>query len=358
VEFSAPLQLKELRKMLTEPISVFLEQQLKIYRQWEDEETDYSLVPLELERSKFAELLRELLDSATAGGEQELIDEWRQRNRLPITKAAEDQAIDTLEQAREKITEMLSQRLQDKNDTTLFPTRLQICAEDEHRLTLPSGRKIDHRLPVLPERQSTVVLLKPERIQKYLWRFIDEIALEYLFAVASGLDQPEWYVLAETQEYGWLRFEVGIEWGQRAATSADERRVSALTWLDELCSLWEQSAAVPIPTFGRERRDSAGHSFFIDDDADAAEDKFDRFISPRDYGDASPFATKDEALVFGAEPEFANCFIKGGPDSHFWTSRHRIWTLAGAKVNSVRRRTVILKASNGSKPKGASRSDG
>lgn len=344
--------------MLTDPISVFLEQQLKIYRQWEDEEVDYGLVPLELDRSQFAELLRQLLDSAIAGGEQALIDEWRQRNRLPLTTAAEDKAIDTLKAARDEIAKMLSQRLQDRNDTTLFPTPLQICAEDEHRLTLPSGRKIDHRLPVLPERQSTVVLLKPERIQKYLWRFIDEIALEYLFAVASGLDQPEWYVLAETKEYGWLRFEVGIEWGQRASSTADDRRVSASTWLDELCSLWEQSAAVPIPTFGRERTDSAGHSFFIDDDADDAEEQFDRFISPRDYDNASPFATKDEALVFGAEPEFASCFIKGGPESHFWTGRHRIWTLSGAKVNSVRRRPVTLKASNGSKPKGASKSDG
>jgi len=358
VEFSAPLQLKELRKMLTEPISVFLEQQLKIYRQWEDEETDYGLVPLTLERSQFAELLRQLLDAAIAGGEQALIDEWRQRNRLPLTKAAEDEAIDTLKAARDEIAKMLSQRLQDKNDTTLFPTPLQICTEEEHRLTLPSGRKIDHRLPVLPDRQNTVVLLKPERIQRSLWRFIDEIALEYLFAVASGLDQPEWYVLAETKKYGWLRFEVGIEWGQRAATTVDERRVSASTWLDELCSLWEQSAAVPIPTFGDERTDSAGHSFFIDHAVDAAEEKFDDFISPRDYGNASPFATKDEALVFGAEPEFATCFIEGGPESHFWTGRHRIWTLSGAKVTSVPRRPVTLKASNGSKPKGASKSDG
>jgi len=62
----------------------------------------------------------------------------------------------------------------------------------------------------------------------------------------------------------------------------------------------------------------------------------------------SGFAQSDEALVFGAEPEFDDCFVAGGPESLFWTRRDLAWSVKTEKILYVPRRTIVLQAPAGS----------
>jgi len=357
VERAAPLPLRELKKMLTDPISVFLEQQLKIFRKWEEDERDYGVVPLELERDQFAVMLRELLESSSSS--DDVVADWQHRDLLPLTAAAEAAAVKSLQSARDAITKLLTLRYKSENDEEALPVPLLPCAEEEFRLVLPSGQKIDHRLPVLPQGQTAVVLLRPDRSIKEsgLWRFVDELALETLFAIAAGVPFTEWYVIAETQtESGstWLRFEVTIS---GLPDDSEARRQVASAWMSELGWLWGAAAGVPVPTFGKERKSSVGQTFFVDNKRDASEEKFFDFVSIDREEYRSGFAQSDEALVFGAEPEFDDCFVAGGPESLFWTRRHLAWSVKKTKVRIVPRLTIVLQAPSGSSVAATSREE-
>lgn len=338
--------------MLTNPISVFLEQQLKVFRVWEEDERDYGVVPLELERDQFAVMLRELLASS-GGSDDVVVADWRHRDQLPLTVAAGDAAIEALRSARAAIDKLLSLRYENKQDKEILPVSLRLCAEEEFRLVLPSGQKIDHRIPVLSVDQTAVALLRPDRMIKSssLWRFVDEVALEALFAVAAGVSFTGWNVIAEFDSE-WTRFEVTLS---GLPEGAEERRQVAAGWLSELTWLWGSAAGMPMPTFGKEREKSVGKTFFIDDDRDTAEDEFFDFVSADGEEYRPSFAQSDEALVFGAEPEFDNCFVAGGPESLFWTRRHLAWSVKTAKVHSVPRRTIMLHAPSGSPVAASSR---
>jgi exodeoxyribonuclease V gamma subunit len=354
VEQAAPLLLTELKKMLTTPISVFLEQQLKVFHVWEDEEHDYGVVPLELERDQFVVMLRELLASS-GDSDDVVVADWRHREQLPLTVAAEEAAINELQSARAAIDKLLSLRYKSKKDTETLPVPLRICAEEEFRLVLPLGQKIDHRVPVLSGDQTAVALLRPDRLIKEhsRWRFVDEIALEALFAVAAGVSFTEWYVIAES-ESEWMRFEVTFE---KLPEGTEARRQVAAAWLSELTWLWGSAAGLPMPTFGKEREDSVGQTFYIDAELKAAADEFFDFVTPDGKEYRRPFAQSDEALVFGAEPEFGNCFVAGGHESLFWMRRHLAWSVKETKVRSVPRRIITVRAPSGS-PVAASSQEG
>jgi hypothetical protein len=345
VEQAAPLPLTELKKMLTTPISVFLEQQLKIFPVWEDEEYDYGVVPLELERDQFVVMLRELLMSPD-GSYDVVVADWQHRDQLPLTVAAAEAAKTKLQSAHDSIGKLLSLRYKSEKDTETLPVPLRICAEEEFRLVLPSGQKIDHRVPVLSGNQAAVALLRPDRLIKDFsrWRFVDEIALEALFAVAAGVSFTEWYVIAES-ESEWMRFEVTLS-GLPEGTEA--RRQVAAAWLSELTWLWGSAAGMPMPTFGKERENSVGQTFYINNAREAAADEFFDFVTPDGEEYRRPFAQSDEALVFGAEPEFEKCFVAGGPESLFWSRRHLAWSVKeGKKVNRVPRRTITVHVPKG-----------
>jgi hypothetical protein len=299
-------------------------------------------------------MLRELLASS-GDSDDVVVADWRHREQLPLTVAAEEAAINELQSARAAIDKLLSLRYKSKKDTETLPVPLRICAEEEFRLVLPLGQKIDHRVPVLSGDQTAVALLRPDRLIKEhsRWRFVDEIALEALFAVAAGVSFTEWYVIAES-ESEWMRFEVTFE---KLPEGTEARRQVAAAWLSELTWLWGSAAGLPMPTFGKEREDSVGQTFYIDAELKAAADEFFDFVTPDGKEYRRPFAQSDEALVFGAEPEFGNCFVAGGHESLFWMRRHLAWSVKETKVRSVPRRIITVRAPSGS-PVAASSQEG
>ncbi len=349
VDMAAPLRLSELKTMLTYPLSIFLEQQLKIYKQWDDEPTDYGTIPLQLERDTFALMLRELLQAA-GRTDEDLASEWRRRALLPLTSAAEESALKSIRDARGSISSLLARRLEKKDDDQALPTPLGLCREEEFRLVLPSGHTIDHRIPSLDSGQSAVALLRSDRriSDSRLGRFIDEIALGYLFALAAGVVCSEWNVIVEvgsSSERQWARMEVTIA---GLPTEPARRKALAAKWLDEMVALWAAAAAVPMPTFGKSRDKSVGHLFFVLRDRNSAENEFFEYTSSDVSDHATPFMKTDEALVFGAEPEFDDCFIADGPEAAFWNGRHEYWTVKKKKITAVPRYKVVLSAPGGS----------
>jgi len=89
----------------------------------------------------------------------------------------------------------------------------------------------------------------------------------------------------------------------------------------------------------------------------AAADEFFDFVTPDGEEYRRPFAQSDEALVFGAEPEFDNCFVADGPESLFWTRRHLAWSVKEAKVRSVPRRTITVHVPKGPSGDASSREE-
>jgi len=349
VDMAAPLPLGEIKTMLTYPLSIFLEQQLKIYKQWDDEPTDYGTIPLQLERDTFALMLRELLQAASRTDE-DLAREWRRRALLPLTSVAEESALESIRDARDGINTLLVLRLEKQGDDQALPAPLRLCSEEEFRLVLPSGHTIDYRIPSLDSGQTAVALLRSDRriSESGLGRFIDEIALGYLFALAAGVVCTEWNVIAEvgsSSKSQWVRMEVTIA---GLPTESTRRKELAAKWLDELVALWVSAAAVPMPTFGTSRDDSVGHLFYVLRDRKSAEDEFFDYTSSDVSDHATPFTQTDEALVFGAEPEFDDCFVADGPEAAFWNGRHEQWTVEKKKITAVPRYKVVLSAPGGS----------
>jgi exodeoxyribonuclease V gamma subunit len=352
VDLAAPLQLDEIQTMLTYPLSIFLKQQLKIYKEWDDEPIDYGTIPLELEREEFVMMLRQVL-GPVGRTDNDLADEWRSRASLPLTTAAERSALESIFDARDGINRVLTRRLKG-NDDENFPAPLGLCREDEFRLVLPSGHRIDHRIPILERGQTAFAILRPDKEvnEKSFGRFVDKCALEYLFALAAGVICSGWNVIAEVKDkkkIEWRRLEVTIT---GLPTEPAGRKALAAKWLDELVALWARAAAVPIPTFGTSRDDSVGNEFFVVGNREKAEDKFLDYVSKdSDYGTA--FTQSDEALVFGAEPEFDDCFVAEvgdagaepvpHPAATFWKGRHEYWTITKPKkVRSVPRHEIEL----------------
>jgi hypothetical protein len=138
-----------------------------------------------------------------------------------------------------------------------------------------------------------------------------------------GLKKPKIYAACTSYEIGWSRAE---------APTTEE----AIAWLTALVELYRRSAEKPVPTFAPDSKKSqsttAGYLLYLAKNSAEALKTFDNEVSESATEQKSGFAGTDEALIYGVEPTFADCFpiAKSETDpkpfeQQFWLDRNDWW---------------------------------
>jgi hypothetical protein len=336
-----PLELKQVLSMLQYPLSEYLKHTLKITSKWEDDEVDYTTIPLELTREHFVKLLREYMGTSDGQGDTEALKrKWEEQDLLPVTEYGRVLALESIQDAHGKIDAILN------GDATAGP--LQIAEEEACSLQLPDGSTLVGSKPVLGDNGKAVVLFRPDKLIKEgnRWRFVDRVALECLFAIAAGIEFDEWRVIVEHEkgkgETEWQSFHVSIALDDDRAS----RQQEALDWLQSLVRLWSVASKVAIPTFGVKRDSSVADTFFLEGADEEALEAFVNFVGKESTDYAGSYALSDEALVFGAEPSFEECFVHYTTAEAFWQNRNSLWSPNTPKIAKKIRRVTLAKSTS------------
>jgi hypothetical protein len=342
-----PLELKQVLSMLQYPLSEYLKHTLKISSKWEDDEVDYTTIPLELTREHFVTLLREYMGTSAGPVDTATLKrKWEVQDLLPVTEHGRAEALKSIRDAHVAIGAILN------GDAKAGP--LQIAEEEACSLQLPDGSTLIGSKPVLRDNGKVVVLFRPDKLitDSNRWRYVDRVALECLFAIAAGVEFDEWRVIVEHEKgkgkTEWQSFHVSIALGNDLAS----RQQEALDWLQSLVRMWSVAAKVAVPTFGSRRESSVGATFFAeakDDETRRANDEealeaFINFVSPESTDYKKSYALSDEALVFGAEPMFEDCFVHNSTAEVFWQNRSTLWNLDTPRIAKKVRRVTLAKA--------------
>ena len=350
-----PLELRQVLSMLQYPLSEYLKHTLKITSQWDDDDVDYTTIPLELGREHFVKLLREYMGTSDGHVDIATLEhKWEAQDLLPVTEHGRTLALESIQHAHVSINHIL------KGDAE--SGTLKIAKEEACSLQLPDGSTLIGSKPVLPDNEKIVVLFRPDKLIKEgsRWRYVDRLALECLFAVAAGVEFDEWRVIVEHEkgkgETEWQSFHVSIALDDDRAS----RQQEALEWLQALVRLWSVASKVAIPTFGVKRDSSVGATFFAeakDDETRRTNDEealeaFINFVTPESTDYKKSYALSDEALVFGAEPSFEECFVHDSTAEAFWQNRNLYWSVKDSKKRNKPIREVMLvkSTSDGAQP--------
>lgn len=344
------LQLRTLRDMLFYPLSVFLRWSYNIHKNWGVAPVDNSLLSLDLNNRELEALAQRLVQqriaaaqSGQAAASKNVVKQWKADNRrlhlLPVTDAAKDSTEELVEEVVESaVKEWL--RLS-ATSLTEFETM---------RLELPlSGVVVEGSVPT--QKTSTVVAVRfdgraldaePETdllmLQMIFYRAcgsavdkIQVVGMKDSFAgyvkkreAARSKKTPAIYAACTSFEIGWAR--------GKAPTTAQARE-----WLVALVELYRRSAKQPVPTFAPHSDESqsktAGHLLYIANKPAEALEIFNEEVSTPATEASAGFAGTEEALVYGIEPTFVECFPVTASASdttpfeqQFWVDRNTWWT--------------------------------
>jgi hypothetical protein len=261
---------------------------------------------------------------------------WEAQDLLPVTEHGRTLALESIQHAHVSINHIL------KGDAE--SGSMQITEEEACSLQLPDGSTLIGSKPVLSHNEKIVVLFRPDKLIKEgnRWRYVDRVALECLFAVAAGVEFDEWRVIVEHEkgkgETEWQSFHVSIALDDDRAS----RQQEALDWLQSLVRLWSVASKVAIPTFGVKRDSSVADTFFLEGADEEALEAFVNFVGKESTDYAGSYALSDEALVFGAEPSFEECFVHYTTAEAFWQNRNLYWSVKDAKKRNKPVREVML----------------
>jgi hypothetical protein len=346
------LQLRALRDMLFYPLSVFLRWSYNIFKDWEDRPTDNTLLSLDLTNDELDDLSQRLMhhqiaaaQSGKATASTAATKQWKADNRrlhrLPVTDAAKDATEKLVEEVVESAVEewksLSSPPLTDFESRRLELKESEIVLEGEVP-TEPTTTVVEVRFDGRAldiERNTDLLQLQLifYRACGYLVDKIQVIAMNDSFPEYEkerdsqrGPKTPKTYAACTSYEIGWASGE---------APTADE----AITWLAALVELYRRAAGKPVPTFAPTQKNkktkklqlkSAGHLLYIANTPKEAEDTFNEITQPSEFLEG--FAGTEEALIYGVEPVFKQCFpiAKSETDERpfeqqFWIDRDAWW---------------------------------
>lgn len=343
------LQVRYLRDMLFYPLSVFLRLSYNIRKDWSESLIDNTLLSLELKNQELEALSQRLIQrqiaatqSAQATALNMALKAWKAENRrlhlLPVTDAAKD--------ATEKVVEeVVGSAVKEWIQLSAAP----LTEFEMKRLEIPeAGIVVEGDVP--SEKTSTVVLVRfdgraldaePETdllmLQLLFYRAcgyavdkIQVVAMKDSFAgyvkerdAKLGLKTPKTYSACTSFEVGW-------------ASDEAPTTVEATAWLAALVELYRRSAEKPVPTFAplfnQSQSTTAGYLLYLANKPDEALETFDKEISKPANDWSAGFAGTDEALIYGVEPTFTDCFpvakleTETKPfEQEFWLDRDKWW---------------------------------
>jgi len=272
-----------------------------------------------------------------------VVKQWKADNRrlhlLPVTDAAK-------ESTEELVEEVVESAVKEWQSLSSPP----VTEFESRRLELKdTGIVLEGEVPT--QKTSTVVTVRFDGREPKSERETDFLLLQLLFYRACGysvdtiqvvamkdsftdyikerekkrrLVKPKTYDACASYEIGWARGE--------APTTAQ-----AMEWLVALVELYRRSAKQPVPTFAPHSKKSqsktSGHLLYIANTPKEAKETFDKEVNeqPSEFSDG--FAGTEEALIYGVEPKFAECFpiANSGTDEkpfeqQFWIDRNTWWT--------------------------------
>lgn len=346
------LQVRYLRDMLFFPLSVFLRLSYNIVKDWGKSLNDNTLLSLELNNRELEALAQRLIQcqiaasqSAQATALNTALKAWKAENRrlhlLPVTDAAKD--------ATEKVVEeVVGSAVKEWIQLSAAP----LTEFETKRLEIPqSGIVIEGDVPVQNTPKVVIAQFNGKTPATMKGRGkdrgpvsnehqVDLHMLQLIFYRACGLAVEKIQIIAmkgSFAEYMKKRdaspctsFEIG--WANDEAPTAEE----ATAWLAELVELYRRSAEKPVPTFAPDSNQpqstTAGYLLYLANKPSEALETFDKEISNSANERSAGFAGTEEALIYGVEPKFADCFpvAKSAGESkpfeqQFWLDRDKWW---------------------------------
>ena len=345
------LQVKYLRDMLFAPLRVFLQWSYNIFKDWDPDDVDTTVLSLELTNRELSALAQRLVKgqlSALLSGDAAAIsaasEQWKADNRslhmLPVT----DEAKKSTESIVEEVVGSAINVLRGFSNPSLTEFELR-------RLEIPNaGIVIEGEIP--KDGTATVVVAefdgRPPAVLKsklgvqgneYV---TDLFMLRLLFYRACGLQVDAIRLIEMKQSFRELAKSVDddasicasfeIRWREGNAPTTDE----AVNWLAELVALHRRAAVTPVPTFvpdsSKSQTRTAAHLLYIANKPKEAEEAFvdavNKYLESR-----QPQGSGDELLIYGAEPKFSECLPTVGPqgitpgiEQQFWLDRAAWWT--------------------------------
>ena len=346
------LQVRYLRDMLFYPLSVFLRWSYNIYKDWDESPIDNTLLTLELNNRELEALAQRLVQCQIAAMQSDqattlntALKAWKADNRrlhlLPVTDAAKD--------ATEKVVEkVVGSAMKEWLQLSAGP----LTEFETTRLEIPeAGIVVEGDVPV--QNTSKVVIAqfngKTPASMKGLGKArgpvsnehqVDLHMLQLIFYRACGLAVEKIQIIAMKDSFAnymkkpdaspCTSFEIG--WASDEAPTTEE----AIAWLTALVELYRRSAEKPVPTFvprpAQLQSTTAGHLLYLANNPAESLKTFDNEINkvPSEY--SAGFAGTEEALIYGVEPKFADCFpvAKSAAETkpfeqQFWLDRDEWW---------------------------------
>ena len=346
------LQVRYLRDMLFYPLSVFLRLSYNIVKDWGESPIDNTLLSLELKNQELEALSQRLIQrqiAATQSAQTTALNmalkAWKAENRrlhlLPVTDAAKDATEKVVEEvvgsavnewmqlSAVPLTEFEMKRLEIpeagivvEGDVPVQNTSKVVIAQFNGKTPATIKGRGKARGPVSNENQSDLHML-----QLIFYRACG-LAVEKIQVIAMK-DSFAAY-MKERDVSPCTSFEIG--WARDEAPTTEE----AIAWLTALVELYRRSAEKSVPTFAphsdQSQSTTAGYLLYLANKPAEALDIFGKEINklPSEY--SAGFAGTDEALIYGVEPTFADCFPVAKSETEtkpfeqeFWLDRDKWW---------------------------------
>lgn len=346
------LQVRYLRDMLFKPLSVFLRWSYNIYKDWDESPIDNTLLTLERNNRELEALAQRLIQrqiaatqSAQATALNTALNAWKADNRrlhlLPVTDAAKNVTEKVVEEvvgsavkewlqlSAGPLTEFETTRLEIpeagivvEGDVPVQNTSKVVIAQFNGKTPATMKGKVGAKKPVSNEQQSDLLML-----QLIFYRACG-LAVEKIQIIAMKGSFAEY--MKERDASPCASFEIG--WANDDAPTTEE----ATAWLAALVELYRRSAEKPVPTFAphsdQSQSTTTGYLFYLANKPEEALKTFDNEINkvPSEY--SAGFAGTEEALIYGVEPKFADCFpvAKSAAETkpfeqQFWLDRYEWW---------------------------------
>lgn len=346
------LQVRYLRDMLFYPLSVFLRWSYNIFKVWDESPIDNTLLSLELNNRELEALAHRLFQlqiaakqSAQANALSVATKAWKADNRrlhlLPVTDAAKGTTEKDVEEvvglamkewlqlSAGPLTEFEIKRLEIpeaciviEGDVPVQNTSKVVIAQFNGKTPATMKGSGKARGPVSNENQTDLYVL-----QLIFYRACG-LAVEKIQIIAMKDSFADY--MKERDASTCTSFEIG--WANDEAPTSEE----ATAWLAALVELYRRSAEKPVPTFAPHsdqlQSTTAGHLLYLANNPAESLKTFNKEIDklPSEY--SAGFAGTEEALIYGVEPKFADCFpvAKSAGESkpfeqQFWLDRDKWW---------------------------------
>jgi hypothetical protein len=209
-----------------------------------------------------------------------------------------------------------------EGDVPVQNTSKVVIAQFNGKTPATMKGKVGAKKPVSNEQQSDLLML-----QLIFYRACG-LAVEKIQIIAMKVSFAEY--MKERDASPCTSFEIG--WANDEAPTTEE----ATAWLAALVELYRRSAEKPVPTFAphsdQSQSTTTGYLFYLANKPEEALKTFDNEINkvPSEY--SAGFAGTEEALIYGVEPKFADCFpvAKSAAETkpfeqQFWLDRYEWW---------------------------------